>query len=415
MTSPTSKRIAFETARLSIARHVIAGEQARQQAVAHAAAVSAQALNIERVGLWYFDDEDTNLICQCLYTLTSKSFTSGAELDARMFPNYLAGLRERRVIAATDARTHRVTGELTASYLTPNGIVSVLDAPIILHGHVVGVVCHEHVGSPREFEQHELDFAGSVADMIAMIEEQSARLQLESTLREQEERMQRAAKLEALGRLARTAAHDFNNVLTSVIGGADLLLNHADPRVTEAAHHVIEAAEMGARIAQQLLVLGRDGAATPMRVELARALASMVPVLSARFGADLQVQTELLVTESAVLADPSQVERILLNLCINAGEASDGRGLVEIRVREPRANEVRGRGWLALEVRDQGVGLSDDARRHLFEPYFTTKTGGTGLGLASVYGIVRQLKGRVYADSVQGRGTTFVVLLPRAM
>lgn len=398
-----------------MARHVFAGEQARQQAVAHAAAVSAQALNIERVGVWYFDDDDQKLICQCMYTLSTKSQSSGAVLDAHSYPTYVAALRERRALAASDARSHRLTKELTDTYLLPNDIFAVLDAPIILHGAVVGVVCHEQVGTTREFEQHELDFAGSVADMIAMIEEQSARLQLESTLREQEERMQRAAKLEALGRLARTAAHDFNNVLASVIGTADLMINHPDPAVRDNAARVVDAAEMGARIAQQLLVLGRDGAAKPVRVHLSSAVQAVVPVLGARFGHDLTVRTEMLADEPVILADPSQVERILLNLCINAAEASAGKGRVEVRVREPAQDEVRGRGWLALEVVDEGVGLSDEVKAHLFEPYFTTKPAGTGLGLASVYGIVRQLKGRIYARGNNGRGTTFVVMLPRAI
>jgi signal transduction histidine kinase len=84
-------------------------------------------------------------------------------------------------------------------------------------------------------------------------------------------------------------------------------------------------------------------------------------------------------------------------------------------VRDAAASEVRGRGWLVLEVKDQGEGLSDEVKAHLFEPYFTTKPSGTGLGLASVYGIARQLKGRVLVDSEPGRGSTFSVLLPRAL
>jgi signal transduction histidine kinase len=280
---------------------------------------------------------------------------------------------------------------------------------------VVGVVCHEHVGEPRTFEQHELDFSGTVADMIATIEEQSARVRLERTLREQEGRVQRVAKLEALGRLARTAAHDFNNVLTVIMAAAEQLRLHGDGEVTDRARALLEAAEMGERIARELLVLGRDEPSRQVAVHLDKSVDAIVPVLRARFGSDMEVNAEVRVSDPVVLADPTQIERILLNLGVNAGEASGERGRIDIRVRDAEPNEVRGRGWLVLEVEDRGSGLSDDVKAHLFEPYFTTKSHGTGLGLASVYGIVRQLKGRIVAESVYGRGTTFSVLLPRML
>jgi two-component system cell cycle sensor histidine kinase/response regulator CckA len=414
VTAPKSKRIAFETARLSLARHVVAGEETRLQALGHAAAVSAMALGMERVGVWYFEDDEQRLVCQCLYTLSTKSHSSGEVLEARTFPNYVAALRERRALAAADARTHRHTAELTQSYLTPHGIGALLDAPILSGGRLVGVVCHEHVGEPRNFEQHELDFAGSVADMIALIEEQSARVRLEAALREQDELVQRSAKLEALGRLARTAAHDFNNVLTAIMAGAHLLTRQGDAKLADGAKAITEAAEMGARISAQLLVLGREQPARSAPVSLSAALDAVLPVLRSRFGDELVVHSEIGVREPVVLADPAQIERILLNLCINAAEAGGGRGRIEVRFREPRPEEARGRGWLVLEVSDQGIGMSDEVKDHLFEPYFTTKPSGTGLGLASVYGIVRQLGGRVQAESVLGRGSSFIVTLPRA-
>jgi signal transduction histidine kinase len=415
VTGPTSKRVAFETARLSLARHVVADDEPRQQALAHAAMVSARALSVGRVGIWYFDEQQCDLTCVCMYSLADKTYSSGQVLKASTFPIYVAALRERRAIAASDARQHHLMRELSESYLVPNGIVSMLDAPIIFGGNVIGVVCHEHLGTPRNFEQHELDFASSVADMVASVEEQAARLRLEATLREQEERVQRTAKLEALGRLARTSAHDFNNILQVVMAAAGTLERHADPKVAAQARAVLDATEMGARIARELLVLGREEPARSEKVKLDAAVSAVVPVLRARFGTGIEIQTEVTADEPVVLADPTQIERILLNLGVNAGEASGAQGRIALRVREASAEEVRGRGWLVLEVTDQGMGLSDEVKAHLFEPYFTTKNSGTGLGLASVYGIARQLKGRVLVDSVYGQGSTFSVLLPRAL
>jgi two-component system cell cycle sensor histidine kinase/response regulator CckA len=415
VTGPTSKRIAFETARLSLARHVLADDETRYDALAHAALVSATALNMGRVGFWYFDEEQRDLSCICMYTLADKSYSSGQRLEARAFPTYVEALRERRAIVASDAREHPLTRELSDSYLAPNRIASLLDAPILFGGRVVGVVCHEHIGEPREFDQAEVDFAGSVADMVASIDEQAARLRVEAALREQEERVQRTAKLEALGRLARTSAHDFNNVLQVVMSTAGVLERHADKKVVERARAIQDAAELGARIARDLLVLGRDAPARSEKVKLDAVVAAVLPVLRARFGTGVEIRTEVSAQEPVVQADPTQIERILLNLGVNAGEASRDRGRIDIHVRDASASEVRGRGWLVLEVKDQGEGLSDEVKAHLFEPYFTTKPSGTGLGLASVYGIARQLKGRVLVDSEPGRGCTFSVLLPRAL
>jgi two-component system, cell cycle sensor histidine kinase and response regulator CckA len=203
-------------------------------------------------------------------------------------------------------------------------------------------------------------------------------------------------------------------VLTAIMAAAHPLSKQGDPKLAEWADAITEAAEMGARISAQLLVLGREQPAQSTRVSLAATLDAVLPVLRARFGDELEVHSEITLNEPVVIADPAQIERVLLNLCVNAGEASGGRGRVDVRVREPRADEARGRGWLVLEVSDQGVGMSEEVKDHLFEPYFTTKPSGTGLGLASVYGIVKQLKGRIHAESVLGRGSSFVVTLPLA-
>lgn len=411
VTGPASARIAFETARLSLARQVLAPDATLEQAYAHAARVSAQALRMSRVGIWRFEDDDQRLVCQCLYSASTQTITHGEVLDARTFPSYVKALRERRAIGVTDARTHRVTSELTLPYLNVHGITSLLDAPIIIDGRVIGVVCHEHAGPEREFEQHELDFAGSVADMVALVENQAERLRLEVALREQEELVQRAAKLEALGRLARTAAHDFNNALGVVMVAGDALARHADPLVRDLATSVIDAAAMGARISRDLLVVGREAPSQPQRLQLNDTLPALAHVLRARFTDRVDVKVEIS-GEHTVLADPSQIERVVLNLGINAGEAIAERGTILLRLREPVSEEVAGRGWVALEVSDDGMGMTADVIAHLFEPYFTTKPNGHGLGLASVYGIVRQLKGRVLVHSELGKGTTFVVILP---
>ena len=328
---PASKRVAFETARLSLARHKLGGDDCRSAASAHACLVSAVALKVERVSIWRFGPGQQSIRCECLYTRTSGAFSDGGEvLLAADFPAYFAALRERRAIVASDARHHRSTAELYAGYLAPLGIGSLLDAPVFLDGEVVGVVCHEHVGPPREFEQHEVDFASSVADMVAMVDEQSQRLALEMELREQDLLRQQLVKLEAVGRLARAAAHDFNNALATIMIAAEPLTTHVDPEVAERGSILLDATELGARIAKDLLVLGRDAPMDSSCVRLDGAVEALLPLLRARFGGTdtargghaapvFTLTTH--VTEPMVRADPSQIERIILNLGTNAAEA----------------------------------------------------------------------------------------------
>ncbi|HEY6877999.1 MAG TPA: ATP-binding protein [Polyangiales bacterium] len=375
--------------------------------------VSAIALGIERVSIWMFDPTRTVIASDCLYTRSTGAFTSVAQaLSQRDFPGYFAALRERRCIVASDARTHPLTCELHGPYLEPNGIGAILDAPVFVDGEVVGVVCHEHVGGPRKFAQHEVDFASSVADMVALVEEQSTSLELEKELRRQQGLHQQLAKLEAVARLARAAAHDFNNALATAMMGVEPLLTHSDPAVVEQAKLVLQATEFGARVAKELLVLGRDAPVDHVCVRLDDAVNELFAMLRGRYGPTRTFRFESRVAEPWVRADASQLERVLLNLCSNAAEAIERRGTVSVLVREPEESEAQGRGWLVLEVRDDGIGISEHVRAHLFEPYFTTKPQGTGIGLASAYGIVRQLGGRITVDSEPGQGTRFIVVLP---
>lgn len=410
-------RVTHETARLRLARYQAEGSQARQRGAAHAVRVSANALSVERVGLWLLRDDDRQLWCMTQYVRSTGTYASGEILHASVYPTYLHGLTQRRIVAAYDAKADSLTRELDESYLVPNGVTSLLDAPIIREGRVVGVVCHEHVGPKRIWSQGDLDFASSVADMIALIFEQSERLELEAILQTQAEERQEAQKMEALGRMACSVAHDFNNLLGAVGLSVSALGKTLDDRAGAASviAAIGDAIGAGRRLTQQLVDFGKprrapDGAHT----DVAALLRQRIPMLQMAIGSQLELVLEITARQPIVSVDPSQLDQILLNLSLNARDAQRGSGSITIAVRDTVPDDEVSADAIVIEVSDTGVGMDEGTRSHLFEPFFTTKPHGTGLGLATVYGIVMRAGGTVRALSAPGAGTTFQVALPRA-
>jgi PAS domain S-box-containing protein len=148
----------------------------------------ARTLDVERVSVWFFNEQKTEIVCRDLYEMTPARHSSGARLEAANFPNYFAALATQRTIAAGDAANHSATSEFRDNYLKPLGIVSMLDVPIWRHGRMIGVICHEHIGEVRSWGTEELDFAASIADFVALALEASERRQAEEALRVSEAR-----------------------------------------------------------------------------------------------------------------------------------------------------------------------------------------------------------------------------------
>jgi two-component system, cell cycle sensor histidine kinase and response regulator CckA len=408
-----ARRVAYETARLRLARYRVEGDQARAKAAEHATEVSAEALGMERVGVWLF--KGTHLVCVSQYIRSTDKHEAGAVLPSRTFPSYVEALKERRIIAAEDARNHEATRELTASYLDPLGITSMLDAPIIRNGRVIGVVCHEHIGPQRTFSQKDLDFASSVADMITLIFEQADRLELEAALQAQTELRLEAQKMEALGRMARAVAHDFNNLLATVSMTVTLLARSTPPSMKATIEEVTSMIEIGRRLTQQLLTFGKAREEQPSGpIDVGATIEQMLPMLRAGAGKSIGISAEVLVKNACVAIEPSQLEQVLLNLCLNARDAIHGNGLIVIVLRDALDSDDVAPDSVVLEVRDTGSGMSPATSERIFEPFFTTKSEGTGLGLATVYGIVQRAGGVIRVDSQPGAGTTMRVSLPRA-
>jgi two-component system, cell cycle sensor histidine kinase and response regulator CckA len=245
-----------------------------------------------------------------------------------------------------------------------------------------------------------------------------------SERRDMEERLRHAHKMEALGRLAGGVAHDFNNILSVILGSTEFLLEATaleDPRHPDLLE-LRTAARHGASLTGQLLALGRRQVLEERALELEGVVKDMERLLTRVLGADIELRAVHKGADLPVMADRNQLEQVLLNLAINARDAMPSGGTLRISTDEFRVDTamktvsgtlLRGR-YARLEVEDGGEGMGPELLQRIFEPFFTTKADGkgTGLGLATVYGIIQQSGGRIQVVSAPGSGTTFTIYLP---
>ena len=246
-----------------------------------------------------------------------------------------------------------------------------------------------------------------------------------SQRRQLEETLARAVKMEAIGRLAGGVAHDFNNVLVVVTGYAELIARRTDDvAILEAVQAMKTAGERAAGLTRQLAAVSRRQALVPKPLSLNEVVRGLRPLFTQLLGADVALEFSLARDAPTVLADPSQLEQVVLNLVVNARDAMPDGGRLTI---ETHAHSLSGRladerfdlppgRYAVLRVSDTGVGMDRETMARIFEPFFTTKseTTGTGLGLATVYGIVKQSGGDVWVYSEPGEGTVFKIYLPEA-
>ncbi len=396
----------FESTRLALARLTVPGRDELERGLLQAAQASARAMHVQRVGIWFFSQDESAIVCAAMWDESASKGDRGQRLELAGIPSYAAALKSRRVILAHDACTAPETRELAASYLAPNDITSLLDAPIYHAGEVVGVACHEHVGERRAWTDRERDLASSLADVIALLLEQATRADTEVALRLQQERSAKLERQVALARLCSGVAHDFNNVLAAILLQLDLTQRRFDvPGLAESLSDAIASAEAGQRIVRQLLSYARAGESKPRAVHVNKEISGRRSLLTAAAGQHrlvLEVPDERFVVE----IDPALLDQIVLNLVTNANEAMPQAGTIRVSLGGDR-------DWVAIAVHDQGVGIDEAIREHIFEPFFTTKGAGTGLGLSTVHAIVEKAHGRIEIESKKGEGSTITVRLPR--
>ena len=263
----------------------------------------------------------------------------------------------------------------------------------------------------------QIDEKGKVVGVLAVSVDVTERRRLE-------EQVFQSQKMEAVDRLAGSVAHDFNNLVTAILGYADLLegtFDPQDPRRADIAQ-ISRAAAHAADLTRRLLTFARRQASEPRVLDVNDLVDHLQRMLTRVLGEEIHLVTSLAPSVWPVKIDASQFEQVLLNLVLNARDAMPDGGLVTIRTENVEVGaDAAGPSapspgsYVQVTVSDTGPGLTPNARAHLFEPFFTTKEPGrgTGLGLATCYGIVTQAGGQIAARSETGRGTTFLVWLPR--
>jgi PAS domain S-box-containing protein len=310
-----------------------------------------------------------------------------------------------------------VCHEIRYEGMYPHGHYSV---PILFSGKTLGVLniylIDGHIRDKKEEE-----FLLTIADTLAGI---IVRRQAEDEKEKLHAQLLQAQKMEAVGQLAGGIAHDFNNILTAMIGYGHLLkmkLKEEDP-LRSYADHILSLSDKAANLTQSLLAFSRKQIINPRPVDINEIIRRIDHLLSRIIGEDIQLLTMLSENDLIVMADPGQIEQVLMNLATNARDAMPKGGLLTIMTETVDIDHVfirehdfgKEEPYALISLTDTGAGIDRETREKIFEPFFTTKEvgKGTGLGLSMVYGIIKQHNGYINVYSEPGRGTTFRIYLP---
>jgi len=400
----------YSAALTALQAYVLDDTRSRESVFRRVCEQSSRCLEVERVGVWLLADAGGTLRCASLFERTPERHSSGGTFLTSELPNYFMALSERTGVLAETADADPRTNEFTDCYLRPLGIASMMDVPLIVAGEVVGVICHEQVGDVREWSAGERSYAEAVARLLS--EDLAHRSAGQASV-------DAARAGERLARTTGGVAHDFKNLLTIIQGNVELLalnpsLSPAERRRIDTIFTVIE---RGAKLAGDLMLCARRRLGIPRVVSLSSIVADMAPMLEAALGSDHDLELDLVPPGGKVFIDPIGLERVVMNLVVNARDASPKGTTITVATRDDVAPDPTDltRSYKTVEVSDRGTGISSELMKTMFDPFLTTKKAGqgTGLGLAVVKEIVERAGGFIEVDSVLNEGTTMRVYLPR--
>lgn len=433
-TESSSQRMTNELLRL--ARTTIIDEGDLDKAFDLITETLAFGLQIERASIWFYDETSSALICQNLYDSSKNSHTSGQELCSHSFPEYFSSLTEERTIPAAYAETNPITSGLNLSYLRPNNIKSMLDAPIRVNGKMVGVICNEQQGQNRHWTLEEQSFVGNVSDIVSraiLAKEKVCALQdlaqmkscleelvLERTkqVEDQRSRLFYSSKMASLGEMSSGIAHEINNPLTIILGNAYLIKSLSDEAVInpkmmeEAVDKIVQTSFRIGKIINGLRFFSNDAHLDKVEeVPFSHIIEDTLTLCKERFkshGCRLELDIEE--AHINVACQRVSLSQALLNILNNSFSAISEQDEKWIKIKCSQ-----NAGFLETRIIDSGTGIPEHLHEKIMEPFFTSKPvgRGVGLGLSIVKTIIEKNGGKIYIDQ-ECKNTCFVIKIPTA-
>ncbi|HVE43303.1 MAG TPA: ATP-binding protein [Planctomycetota bacterium] len=386
----------------------------------------SETLEVERVSYWSFTPDRRAIVCDLMYRRRDRAFEKGFRLEAKDYPRYFLALEESRVVAAERSYSDPRTSEFTAGYLEPNGITSMMDVPVRIHGVLAGVLCHEHVGATREWPPQDQDFASSIADRISVSLEAEERRKAEEVIRRLNETLEnrvaaRTAELRAANEELETftysVSHDLRAPLRAVCGLSQVLLEDypgrpLDREGVDCLSRIGRAACRMDGLIQDLLRYSRlsHSEITLEPTDVKEALTSILDEMDSEIRSR---NARILVEEPlpGIRADRILLQQALTNLISNAIKFMPPGVAPEVRIRAEAAD-----GTVRLSVIDNGIGIAPEHQVRIFRIFerlhAATDYPGVGIGLALVRKSVDRMGGKVGVESSPGRGSCFWIELP---